>query len=285
MTNLLTSSEARARLGYMAPSSFKDYVDSGRIRKITPPGRKQGKYMEEDVIRLAQELKLHDPHKFANVSKVKKDSSQKQTREIIHGVIDWISTVDDVLTSLKLDYRVYGPDVFLADLAYYTERVKRNSKVALAVFDSSKKERILAYISLLPLAESVIQEVLRGERHETGIGTEEIETYDRKGAYTLLAESVVVDPDHSEQLNTLLKHLTKYWCDQYPDRYISKIYAQAESRHGDILIQKLFFAPREDLAPNAFVLNMARPGASRFVRQFQECLDAKRKALGEQDHK
>ncbi len=132
----------------------------------------------------------------------------------------------------------------------------------------------------MPLPEPVILEVLRGEKHETRIRTEEIETYERKGGYTLLAESVVADPEHPEQLNTLLKHLAEYWCEQYPDRYITKIYAQAESRRGDILIQKVFFAPREDLAPNAYVLNLSRPGASRFVRHFQQCIEEKREALG-----
>ncbi|HEY3994322.1 MAG TPA: hypothetical protein VGM01_15745, partial [Ktedonobacteraceae bacterium] len=117
--------------------------------------------------------------------------------------------------------------------------------------------------------------VLSGKRHETNIQNDEIETYERKGEYTLLAESVVVDPDHKEALNTLLSHLTEYWCNQYPDRSISKIYAQAESEHGDILIQKLFFAPLEDLASNAFVLNMKRPGASRFIRSFQNCIKEK----------
>jgi len=87
---------------------------------------------------------------------------------------------------------------------------------------------------------------------------------------------VVTDPEHPEQLNTLLKYLTEYWCQLYPDRYITKIYAQAETREGDILIQKLFFSPREDLAPTAHMLNMMRPGASRFMRQFQQCIEEKR---------
>jgi hypothetical protein len=169
--------------------------------------------------------------------------------------------------------------VFLADLPYYAARITKNPHVALAVFDSPERKRILAYISLLPLPEQTILEILRGERHETKIGTEEIESYKRKGGYTLLAESVVTDPDHPEQLNTLLKHLIQYWCEQYPDRYISKIYAQAESSKGDILIQKLFLAPLEDLAPNAYVLNLSRPGASRFIRQFQMCLEHKRQLL------
>jgi hypothetical protein len=241
---------------------FFYYVQSGQIARESGSPKRNARYSVADILKVKE-----------------KRASRQRNKKTIHGMIDWIG-VDDVLTSLQLDYRVYGSDVFLADLPYYAERVVRNPHVALAVFDSPRRERILAYLSLLPLPEPVILEVLRGEKHETRIRTEEIETYERKGGYTLLAESVVADPEHPEQLNTLLKHLAKYWCEQYPDRYITKIYAQAESRRGDILIQKVFFAPREDLAPNAYVLNLSRPGASRFVRHFQQCIEEKREALG-----
>ena len=241
---------------------FFYYVQSGQIAREPGSPKRNARYSVADILKVKE-----------------KRASRQRNKKTIHGMIDWIG-VDDVLTSLQLDYRVYGSDVFLADLPYYAERVVRNPHVALAVFDSPRRERILAYLSLLPLPEPVILEVLRGEKHETRIRTEEIETYERKGGYTLLAESVVADPEHPEQLNTLLKHLAEYWCEQYPDRYITKIYAQAESRRGDILIQKVFFAPREDLAPNAYVLNLSRPGASRFVRHFQQCIDEKREALG-----
>ncbi len=260
----VSSREGEKLLG-VDTGRFFYYVQSGQIAK-EPGSKKRGaRYSVSDILKIKEKL-----------------MRKQHTRKTVHGIVDWIG-VDDVLTSLQLDYRVYGSEVFLADLPYYAARVMRNPHVALAIFDSPRRERILAYISLLPLPESVIFEVLRGERHETKLRTEEIETYERKGGYTLLAESVVIDPDHPEQLNTLLKHLTEYWCEQYPDRYISKIYAQAETREGDILIQKLFFSPREDLAPNAHVLNMMRPGASRFVRRFQQCIEAKRRALGIQE--
>jgi len=116
---------------------------------------------------------------------------------------------------------------------------------------------------------------LRGDRHETDIRADEVETYGRKGEYTLLAESVVTQQGHPELLHTLLTHLMEYWCQQYPERYIRKIYAQAASQKGDILIQKLYFAPCYHLSRNAFVLDLERPGASRFVRRFQECLRSK----------
>jgi len=234
---------------------FFYYVQSGQIAKEPGSPKRNARYSVADILKVKEKL--------ANKKRIKKPTDS---------IVDWIVGIEDVLTSLKLDYRVYGSEMFLGDLPYYAERVIKNPHVALAVFDSPKRERILAYISLLPLPEPVILEILSGQRHETKILNEEIETYERKGGYTLLAESVVTDPDHPEQLNTLLKHLAEYWCEQYPDRYVTKIYAQSESERGDILIQKLFLAPREDLAPNAYVLNMKRPGASRFVRHFQECI-------------
>ncbi len=260
-TQYVSSSEGEKLLG-VDTGRFFYYVQSGQIAREPGDKKRNARYSVEDILKVKQKL--------AN--------KQRRNNKSVHGYVDWIG-VDDVLTSLQLDYRVYGSEVFLADLPYYAERVKKNPHVALAVYDSPKRERILAYVSLLPLPEEVILEILRGDRHETKISVDEIETYERKGGYTLLAESVVTDPDHPEQLNTLLNHLLEYWCEQYPDRYISKIYAQAESNEGDILIQKLYLAPREDLAPNAFVLNMSRPAASRFIRQFQKCIEDKQRLI------
>lgn len=237
---------------------FFYYVDAGPISKEPGSGKRNARYSVEDIL------------------KVKERIRKRQTKYASNTFVDWIG-VDDVLTSLQLDYRVYGPKVFLADLPHYADRVRRNPHVALAVFDTPKRENIVAYISLLPLPEATIIDILQGKRHETDISNQEIETYDREGEYTLLAESVVVDPKHPEVLNTLLRHLAEYWCTQYPARSISKIYAQAESDQGDILIQKLFLAPLENLAPNAYMLNMKRPGASRFIRSFQECIRKKQK--------
>lgn len=275
LNDFYTSKQARDLLGGISAQELKRLADAKKIEKFIPPTNKiKGYYRKEDVNRLAREMSIYGSLK---------DIPPGQTADTTSTFVDWIG-VGNVLTSLQLDYKLYGPEVFLADLSYYAERVKRNPHVALAVYETPKKERILAYVSLLPLPEETIIEVLKGSKHETEIKNDEVETYERKGGYTLLAESVAVDPDHPEQLNTLLKHLMQYWCEQYPDRYITKIYAQAESDKGDVLIQKLFFAPREELAPNAYVLNLARPGASRFVRQFQECIENRRKSLGVEDN-
>jgi hypothetical protein len=56
MTTLLSSSEARRRLN-MSTSTFKRLVDTGKIRKVTPPNKKQGLYIEEDVKRIEEDMR------------------------------------------------------------------------------------------------------------------------------------------------------------------------------------------------------------------------------------
>lgn len=51
---LYTASQARRKLGEMAPSSFKRLVDAGKIRKVTPPNKKHSLYVKEDVDKLAE---------------------------------------------------------------------------------------------------------------------------------------------------------------------------------------------------------------------------------------
>lgn len=55
------------------------------------------------------------------------------------------------------------------------------------------------------MPEPVILSILKGERGEHSINPDEIETYERKGEYTLLAESAVTHPEHPEQLNHVLR--------------------------------------------------------------------------------
>lgn len=247
--------EAAALLG-ISRELFFYYVKKGRIERTDFPPRRHGFYKKSVIDRMAQ--------------------GKKRAPE--RGFVDWIKSEHDVLASLQLDHRVYDEEVPFADLPYYVARVKRNPHVALAVYDSPRRERILSYLSLIPLDEQVILEIMRHKRPETAIRTEEVLTYKRPGVYTLLAESACVDPQYPESFNLLLRHLAEYWCEQYPERQVSKIYAQALTPAGDILIQKLFFSPLYDLAPDAHMLDLRRPSASRVVRSFQRCIAAKEKA-------
>ena len=140
---------------------------------------------------------------------------------------------------------------------------------------SKDRSECLAYLQLVPLHEQTILDILSGKREENSIKPEEVLAYDKPGAYTLLGISAVCLPERPELLFRLIDKIMDFWVDQYPERYITKVYAQAVSKRGDMLIQHLFMAPRPDLASHAYELNLARPAASKIVRRFQERLIAK----------
>jgi len=231
---------------------FFYYVKSKKIRVKEGETERKSLYNYEDILKVKEELSIDESTPF---------------------VIDWVEP-SDVLSTISLDMQVYQ-ETLVGDINLYLSWVKKQPKLSIASFDADDRKRVLAYIAMMPLSEKTIIEILKGNRRETSITPDEIENYDREGAYTLLIESAVSHPDHPEQIGILMRHIMNYWCEQYPQRYIDKLYAQAASEKGDILIQKLYFAPLYDLANDAYMLDMKRPGASRIIRNFQKCLSEK----------
>jgi len=264
--DLYTSAEARNKLN-ASTSTFKRLVDTGKIRKVTPPNKKQGMYIKEDVEKIAEEMKPF-------VQNTRRKGQPGRKKKELSTTVDW-QKISDLPAILKLDLVVYHEQI-VGDIGLYISWERKNPKITLISFESGKRENILAYLSLVPLPEQIILSILKEEREELSISQDEIESYDRKGGYTLLAESAVTHPDHPEQLNHVLREALRFWCDQYPDRYIEKIYAQAATDDGDILIRRLYFSPLYNLADNAYVLDLKRPGIAKPVRIFQECLQQKK---------
>ncbi|MGH2506945.1 MAG: MerR family transcriptional regulator [Ktedonobacteraceae bacterium] len=267
MENLYSSGEAREILG-VSTSTFKNYVDSGKIRKITPNNRKQGFYVKEDVERV---LKERAP--FVHVDKSSKRGKVTKVAGIIKTDVDWMKP-SDLPAILKLDYIVYKEDI-VGDIGLYVSWYRKNPQITFLSFERGNRENVMAYISLVPLPEPVILTILREDRSELSISSTEVETYQRSGGYTLLAESVVTHSKHPEQLNRVMQSVLEFWYERYPDKYIEKIYAQTLGDEGDVLVRKLYFSPLYELSDRAYVLDLRRKGASRIIREFQEKLATK----------
>lgn len=192
-------------------------------------------------------------------------------------VTDWLSP-DDIPAILQLDKIVYH-EMFLAEMERYKQWSEKNGQLAMAAFDArSNRQTMLAYVACLPLDESVILQIMRGEREEVDITPEEMQSYNRPGPYTLLANSAVVHPKHPYLLRRVLQGMIDAWVDRYPEQYVTKVYAQSVSERGDALISNFFMQPRYDLQGSeypAYMLDMARPGRSRIIREFQAKLKAK----------
>ncbi len=240
---------------------FFHYVEQGYITQLPGQGPRQGRYKLSDILELKQAR--------ANGTMPRKPYKKR----LAPVEITWMQTTD-VPAVLKLDYQVYH-EMFLADAERYQSWREKNFRLSMAAFDKRDRNICLGYIGLLPLQEEVILDILRDNRDEKSIAAEEIETYDRQGGYTLLANSAAIHPDRPDLLRRILEEICNFWIGQYPERYIRKIYTQTVSHTGDRLAQKFFMSPRLDLAYNAFELDLSRPAASRIVEVFQKRMKSK----------
>lgn len=241
-------------------TAFFHLVNSGQIR--TEPGRgvRDGRYSMTDIEAIQQ--------RRANGKK------RRVWRRPTPALIDWLSP-KDIPAILRLDQIVYD-EIYLAEMEVYRQWSEKNPYLAMAAFDpKSDRQRMLAYIAMLPLDEEIILSVMRGEREEVDIKPEEMQTYDRPGPYVLLANSAVNLPEYPDLLTRILLRIMDEWVDRFPERYITRVYSQTVSESGDRMVQHFFMAPRYDLAPNAYILDLARPSASRIIRRFQERLAQK----------
>jgi hypothetical protein len=190
-------------------------------------------------------------------------------------IIDWLQP-SDIPAGLRLDISLYPDEIVegLEEASVYQSWRKNNNQLTMGAFTKDRAE-CLAYLQLVPLEEQTILDILSGKRSENSIKPDEVLAYNRLGAYTLLGVSAACHPDYPDLLFRILDRMMEFWIEQYPERYITKVYAQAVSERGDMLIQHLFMAPRPDLAQNAYELNLARLSASKIVRRFQKRLAAK----------
>ena len=252
----ITSNEAEKLLG-VSRQRFFYYVNQGRISKKPGLTPRKTVYSKADILLLKGEIS---------------DGDRIETDIIV----DWVQP-SDLPKTLALDLVVYHEDM-IGDFKLYLSWLKRNPNITLGAFDKSKSI-ILAYLNLLPLDEEVILSILRGERDETNITSNEIKTYEGEGEFTLLAESIVAHPDHPEAIGSIMNSVSTYWCEQWPTRKVRRIYAQTVSDQGLFLVQRLFFAPLLDYPDNAYVLDMQRKNFSKVVRKYQECIEEKKRNL------
>jgi hypothetical protein len=241
------------------PSKFYYHVDRGEIATEIPArpgkGKKNNRYLVADILQ------------------VKKRLLDKKTRKSPQPLIDWV-VAKDVPVALKLSQLVYSEEVDLEEAALYQAWRKNNDKITIGAFNTDRTE-VYATIQLVPLPEQEILDVLAGRREESSIAPDEIESFDRPGAYTLLCTSVTALKSRPMLLYELLYRYTQYWLEMYPERYISKIFAQTVSESGAMLAQHMFMQPRYDLAYNAFELNMLWPPASKLIRKFKQQMEEK----------
>lgn len=216
-------------------------------------------------------------YEIDSIQRVKEYLLSERKKEIYEGsfLIDW-TLPSDFPSGIKLDMQVYDLDIALADAnTYQSWRKNNNNRLSIAAFSEDRSERY-ASIKLIPLKdEQTAIDILSNKRSENDLLPDEIRSYDEPGPYIILAIDAVALPEYPYLLNRILRKWIEFWIEQYPDRYIKRIYTQAVSESGYRMVQHFFMSPRFDLAPNAFMLDMAYPSASKMIRHLQERLKDK----------
>jgi hypothetical protein len=186
---------------------------------------------------------------------------------------------NDLPAILDLDKKVYD-EYLVGNLNLYASWITKNPRIALCAFDKLDAKNCLAYISAIPLPEKLILRIMSGEMNELDIRDDQILTYDDPGEYTLLVNSVV--SSEPKYLKRVLDGVFDFWSENAPERKIKRMYAQAATPGGRMLIQKFYFSALVTISDDtlmpldgAYFLDMDQPSASREIRRFQEKVASK----------
>lgn len=261
------------------PGGYVRFTDA--IKLFMPLSRSAFSYRVKAGDITVKEDSTGRMYEVSSILQIKRDLLRAEERKkAIDTYTDWIK-IEDVIAGLKLDRIVYN-EIILADEDHYRERKKKNPHTSIGVFDVHDRDTMYAYISLLPLREETIMDILLGRRPETRITSKDILAYDEPGEYSLLVSSVVHHPDHPHLIRRLLNAFMDYWVEQYPDRRIKRIYAETVSEDGKRMANELRMSmmyrvvdERLERVENAFVLDMSEPAASKIIQKFQKRLKEK----------
>jgi hypothetical protein len=264
-----------------APEGYARFAAATKI--FAPLDRHVFNYRVKSGDIIVKEDELGKMYEVESVQKIRKtllDEEKAKRAALAKHYIRW-TTPHDVIASMILDREIYHEE-YLADIEHYRERKSKNPFTSIAVFDTEKPDTMYAYISLLPLPEATIMDILLGKRDETGITSHDILTYDNPGEYMLLASSAAQHPSYKNLLGGLIHQYMEFWINLYPEKRIKRIYAQTVSDDGKRMVNELRMSgmyrtvnDHLERIKDAYVVDLDEPAASRIIRAFQDKLKSK----------
>jgi hypothetical protein len=256
MEHYYTSEEARQHLG-IPVGAFYYLIEIGKIKRLTPPGKKQGYYSKHQIERLANErLKL-------------------MSCEDEPGTTFMKATLDDVheeyeLHALMLNGSAgYGVPTYKAWLG-------KNPDTNFIVRDQG---RLVAFLQVLPIEPKIIKAWLKGEVREWDIGAKDVLPYTPGSSVECIIMSMVTTSDVDKRKrhqygSGLIRGFQHFLYDlAEQDISITRFYAMGTTTEGVALLRRAKFEQREQVGKRVvFELN---PLASntRLAKAYREKLE------------
>jgi hypothetical protein len=114
-----TAKEAREKLGGISPETLKRYVESGKIRKYTPPTHKtKGYYDKGDVEALAEAMQ-----KFIEIYTLTETEEKPQ--------LALVRNEDELLETVRIDQQYFGDQIHAPEKRLYWFRICPNGDYIL----------------------------------------------------------------------------------------------------------------------------------------------------------
>jgi len=206
------------------------------------------------------------------------------------GETDWIQE-SDLPYVFALDYELYGLDATVSPLItrFWWQK---NPYACRILFNKDNRKDVWGALTIIPMEEETIFRILKGDLEEKDIVPDHILTYESGKVYDGYIASLAIQPEHKYYLRLLMQSILGYWCNQYPDVQLRKLYAYAlggEGSDGMRLIRKLFFSPiyeRKGIEfENAWELRLDRYNPSHPIEQFHDCVKHKQNHVEKEEIK
>ena len=130
------------------PNSDDSYIPSREGEKILGVKRNLFfHYVKSGQVKRQEREGEPDVYSYTDILRVK-EKRDKEKRKL-QTQVDWMKP-SDLSAILKLDFEVYKEDM-VGDIGLYISWYKKNPKITLLSFDATDREKVLAYISLVPM--------------------------------------------------------------------------------------------------------------------------------------
>ena len=262
MEHYYTAREAQQQLG-MQVGAFYYLIDTGKIKKLTPPGKNRGFYSKHQI--------------------------EKLTRERLNCIIDEKeqgttfrkATLDDLQEEYELAALMLNGSAGYG-IPTYEAWLRKNPDTNFIVRDQG---RLVAYMHVLPVKQETITRWMKGETREWEISAEDVLPYTPRSSVECIimcmATTLDVDKRKRRQYGVcLIRGFLHFLCDlAEQDTTITKFYAISATPEGIAILRRAKFEEKGRVGKRvAFELNLLTSNI-HMAKAYRAVLSATTKVL------
>lgn len=237
------------------------HVRNGTLQRITPPGRKQGVYLREEVDKLAKDMQV-----FFATRKVELDSKFSR------------ATKEDIPELVELSRAIFGGHNIIP-VERRVAWLEKNPEI-FYVLRNKSDNYMIGYTSLIPLKPEKIEKILRDEE-TADIFPDDIEVYEPGKPLHIYVMAVGVRPGVSRlQKREYGFRLINGLVDRFVEMgkqgiIIERLVGRSNKPDGINILQGMGFTEIESPQPSTrvFVLNVEESGAP-IIKLYKKALSS-----------